>query len=80
MNDNKTVYALPTSLITFDFPPAIPVDPVVADLLQAEEKEKGQVVLYDGADLDMKAIDDFEAKYGLFLEQSQRQNFGLLGA
>ena len=36
------------------------------------------MVLYDGADFDMKAIEDFEAKLGAFIEQGQ--SMGLLSA
>lgn len=43
-------------------------------MLQAGQTEPS----YDGADFDKKAIDDFEAKLGLYLEQGQSR--GLVGA
>ena len=54
-----------TSPITFDFPPAVPVNSTGADMLQAGQKEAS----YEGADFDKKAIDDFEARLSAYLGQ-----------
>ena len=49
----------------------------MADMLQAGQKEASYQ--YHGADFDVKAIDDFEARLNAYLEQGPRVG-GLLGA